>query len=73
MEDRLHVHDIHASILWLLGMDHLQLTYLHNGRAERPTSVRPKTLTITSPCGSAAASLIARREGLLTDMVAQQA
>src|SRR5436190_6893088 len=36
-EQPVHVHDIHASILWLLGMDHLQLTYLHNGRAERPT------------------------------------
>ncbi len=32
-----HVHDIHASILWLLGLDHLRLTYLRNGRAERPT------------------------------------
>jgi Protein of unknown function (DUF1501) len=32
-----HVHDIHATILWLLGLNHLQLTYLHNGRAERPT------------------------------------
>jgi hypothetical protein len=35
-----HVTDIHASILWLLGLDHLQLTYPHNGRAERPTIVR---------------------------------
>jgi hypothetical protein len=34
-----HVHDIHASILYLLGLDHLQLTYPHNGRAERPTIV----------------------------------
>jgi hypothetical protein len=34
-----HVHDIHASILWLLGLDHLRLTYQHNGRAERPTIV----------------------------------
>src|SRR5581483_8250599 len=24
-----HVHDIHASILWLLGIDHVSLTYLH--------------------------------------------
>jgi hypothetical protein len=32
-----HVHDIHASILDLLGLDHVQLTYMHNGRAERPT------------------------------------
>src|SRR4051812_4129336 len=35
----------------------------------RPTSVRPKTLTITSPCGSEPRSLIARREGLLTDTI----
>ena len=32
-----HVHDIHATILHLLGLNHLDLTYLHNGRAERPT------------------------------------
>ncbi len=34
-----HVHDIHASILWLMGLDHMKLTYMHNGRAERPTIV----------------------------------
>ncbi|MBM3785377.1 MAG: DUF1501 domain-containing protein [Acidobacteria bacterium] len=34
-----HVNDIHASILHLLGLNHLQLTYQHNGRAERPTIV----------------------------------
>ena len=32
-----HVHDLHATILHMLGLDHLSLTYLHNGRAERPT------------------------------------
>ena len=32
-----HVHDIHATILYLMGLDHLKLTYLHNGRRERPT------------------------------------
>jgi hypothetical protein len=32
-----HVHDLHATILWLLGIDHRKLTFLHNGRAERPT------------------------------------
>jgi hypothetical protein len=31
--------DIHASILHALGLDHVKLTYLHNGRAERPTIV----------------------------------
>jgi len=39
VERPVHVHDIHASILWLLGMDHVSLTYMHNGRAERPTEV----------------------------------
>lgn len=34
-----HVHDIHATILHLLGLNHLDLTYMHNGRAERPTIV----------------------------------
>lgn len=37
VEDRAHVHDIHATILHLMGMDHEKLTYLHNGRHERPT------------------------------------
>jgi hypothetical protein len=37
IERRAHVHDIHATILHLLGLDHLRVTYPHNGRAERPT------------------------------------
>jgi len=32
-----HVHDIHATILHQLGLNHLSTTYLHNGRSERPT------------------------------------
>ena len=32
-----HVHDIHATMLHLLGLDHMSLTYLHNGRSERAT------------------------------------
>jgi hypothetical protein len=32
-----HVNDIHASMLYALGLDHLKVTYMHNGRAERPT------------------------------------
>ena len=32
-----HVHDIHATILHTLGLNHERTTYLHNGRAERPT------------------------------------
>ena len=36
-EDRTHVHDIHATILHLLGFNHLRLTFRHNGRNERLT------------------------------------
>jgi hypothetical protein len=35
--DRVHVHDLHATILYLLGLDHTRLTFLHNGREERLT------------------------------------
>ncbi len=38
-DDKTHVHDIHATILHLLGMDHTRLTYRHNGRDERLTDV----------------------------------
>ncbi len=37
VEDRIHVHDLHATILWLLGLDHSALVYRHQGRPERPT------------------------------------
>jgi hypothetical protein len=37
VEDKMHVHDIHASILGLLGLDNRALTYNHKGRPERPT------------------------------------
>lgn len=35
VEDRLHVHDIHSTILYLMGIDHTQLVYTHKGRPER--------------------------------------
>ena len=37
IEDRAHVHDIHASILHLMGLDRLELSYNYQGRLERPT------------------------------------
>ncbi|WP_406697921.1 DUF1501 domain-containing protein [Singulisphaera sp. Ch08] len=37
IEDRLHVHDLHASILALMGVDHTKLVFLHKGRPERAT------------------------------------
>jgi hypothetical protein len=36
-EDATHVHDVHATILHLLGFDHRRLTFRHNGRNERLT------------------------------------
>jgi uncharacterized protein (DUF1501 family) len=44
-EDRMHVHDIHATILHLMGIDHTRLTYPHNGRDERLTDVAGKVIT----------------------------
>lgn len=38
-EDKVHVHDLHATILHLLGINHLRLTYRHLGRNERLTDV----------------------------------
>jgi hypothetical protein len=37
--EKAHVHDIHATILHLLGFDHERLTFRHNGRDERLTDV----------------------------------
>jgi len=35
VKDRVHVHDLHATILHLLGVDHTQLIYYNKGRPER--------------------------------------
>jgi len=37
IDTRLHVHDLHATILHLLGLDHTRLIYFHKGRPERAT------------------------------------
>ena len=39
VEMPLHVNDIHACVLHLLGLDHTRVTFPHNGRQERPTIV----------------------------------
>jgi hypothetical protein len=49
VENKAHIHDIHATILALMGLDHELLTFEHNGRDER--------LTITS--GNAIKAIIA--------------
>ncbi len=40
VEDRVHVHDFHATILRLMGFDHTRLTFRHAGRDYRLTDVR---------------------------------
>jgi len=35
VEDKVHVHDLHATILALMGLDHTNVIYTHKGRPER--------------------------------------
>jgi hypothetical protein len=39
VQDRVHIHDLHATVLHLLGIDHERLTYRHSGRDFRLTDV----------------------------------
>jgi hypothetical protein len=43
-ENKVHVHDLHATILHLLGMNHKLLTYFHGGRDHRLTDVGGRVL-----------------------------
>lgn len=45
VEKPVHIHDLHATILHLLGFDHTQLTYFHNGREQRLTEVSGNVVT----------------------------
>jgi uncharacterized protein (DUF1501 family) len=38
-QDKVHMHDLHATILHLLGLDHEKLTYRYSGRDFRLTDV----------------------------------
>jgi hypothetical protein len=44
IEDRVHVHDLHATILKLLGFDHERLTYRYAGRDFRLTDVHGRVV-----------------------------
>jgi hypothetical protein len=43
-EDKVHVHDLHATLLALLGLDHERLTYRHAGRDFRLTDVEGRVV-----------------------------
>jgi hypothetical protein len=39
IQDKIHMHDLHATLLHLLGLDHERLTYRYAGRNFRLTDV----------------------------------
>jgi uncharacterized protein (DUF1501 family) len=44
VQDKVHVHDLHATILHLMGLDHEKLTFRHDGRNFRLTDVYGKVV-----------------------------
>jgi hypothetical protein len=44
VDKKVHVHDLHATILHLLGLDHEKLTFLHGGRNHRLTDVHGRVV-----------------------------
>jgi len=42
--DKFHMHDLHATILYALGLDHERLTYRYSGRDFRLTDVHGKVV-----------------------------
>ena len=44
VEDKVHVHDLHATILHLMGIDHERLTYRYGGRDYRLTDVQGQVI-----------------------------
>lgn len=45
VENAVHMHDLHATILHTLGLDHEQLTYRHAGRDFRLTDIYGNVVT----------------------------
>jgi hypothetical protein len=45
VEDRVHVHDLHATVLHLMGLDHEKLTYRYSGRDFRLTDVHGRVVS----------------------------
>lgn len=44
IQNRVHIHDLHATMLHLLGIDHEQLTYRYAGRDFRLTDVAGRVI-----------------------------
>ncbi|MEY4177286.1 MAG: hypothetical protein RLY70_860 [Planctomycetota bacterium] len=44
VEGKMHIHDLHATLLHLIGLDHEKLTYRHGGRDYRLTDVKGRVV-----------------------------
>jgi hypothetical protein len=44
VENKVHIHDLHATMLYLLGLDHERLTYRYSGRDFRLTDVQGRVV-----------------------------
>jgi arylsulfatase A-like enzyme len=44
IENKVHVHDLHATLLHLMGIDHEKLTYRYSGRDFRLTDVHGRVV-----------------------------
>ena len=44
IENRVHIHDLHATILYLVGLDHERLTYRYSGRDFRLTDIHGRVV-----------------------------
>ena len=45
MSGKVHIHDLHATMLHLLGIDHEKLTYRYTGRDYRLTDVHGRVVS----------------------------
>jgi hypothetical protein len=44
VDDKVHVHDLHATVLYLMGINHERLTYRYAGRDYRLTDVHGRII-----------------------------
>ncbi len=44
VEDKVHVHDLHATLLWLMGLDHRRLTFRYGGRDQTIADVHGRVV-----------------------------
>ena len=65
VEDKVHVNDLHATMLHLFGIDHLNLTYRFQGRDFRLTDLYGRVVSDLAMCGCEGVILGCTEIGLL--------